>query len=345
MRRPAKGGTTHPTQERPGMGYGRPFRPRPGPVATPTDLVAEVERLPAGRAGDTRRRCCAVGRRPIAGDRPRPPELTGATHPPARDPARVLHAAARDRRRHDTVVRRGGARRRRSPGRRLAVPPRAPSAPVPRRPALALAGARRGPHRTLRDRFHDHDPRGVPPGGGARPPHRPGGPDLGRDGSAARTRAHHAAVRQDRRHPRPPAAVPARIRRLHRRRGMHRIGVEWAVADRHPHPGIDPRRGHRAGVDGADHAGVLGGGPGRRRWGGGSLVGAGAPVIGLVAGGPIVEAFGWRGSSWPRCHCRCRRWRWPSSCCKETPRRDREPLDLAGAADAGRPRRWPHSSR
>ena len=41
MRRPAKGGTTHPTQERPGMGYGRPLRPRPGPVSR-ADLLAEV---------------------------------------------------------------------------------------------------------------------------------------------------------------------------------------------------------------------------------------------------------------------------------------------------------------
>jgi hypothetical protein len=41
MRRPAKGGTTHPTQARPGMGYGRPLRPRPGPLA-PADLLAEV---------------------------------------------------------------------------------------------------------------------------------------------------------------------------------------------------------------------------------------------------------------------------------------------------------------
>jgi hypothetical protein len=41
MRRPAKGGTTHPNQERPGMGYGRPLRPRPGPVAS-ADVLAEV---------------------------------------------------------------------------------------------------------------------------------------------------------------------------------------------------------------------------------------------------------------------------------------------------------------
>lgn len=29
MRRPAKGATTHPTQVRPGMGFGRPLRPQP----------------------------------------------------------------------------------------------------------------------------------------------------------------------------------------------------------------------------------------------------------------------------------------------------------------------------
>ena len=32
MRRPAKGATTHPTQARPGMGYGRPLRPSPAPI-------------------------------------------------------------------------------------------------------------------------------------------------------------------------------------------------------------------------------------------------------------------------------------------------------------------------
>ena len=42
MRRPAHGGTTHPTQSRPGMGYGRPLRPRPGRSAG-TDLLAEVQ--------------------------------------------------------------------------------------------------------------------------------------------------------------------------------------------------------------------------------------------------------------------------------------------------------------
>jgi hypothetical protein len=49
MRRPAKGGTTHPTQQRPGMGYGRPLRPRPGPVAR-ADLLAEVQAFLRGDA-------------------------------------------------------------------------------------------------------------------------------------------------------------------------------------------------------------------------------------------------------------------------------------------------------
>ncbi len=41
MRRPTKGATTHPTLARPGMGYGRPLRPRPGPVAR-VEFVDEV---------------------------------------------------------------------------------------------------------------------------------------------------------------------------------------------------------------------------------------------------------------------------------------------------------------
>jgi hypothetical protein len=49
MRRPAKGGTTHPTQQRPGMGYGRPLRARPGTVAR-TDLLAEVHAFLRGES-------------------------------------------------------------------------------------------------------------------------------------------------------------------------------------------------------------------------------------------------------------------------------------------------------
>jgi hypothetical protein len=66
MRRPAKGGTTHPTQPRPGMGFGRPLRPQPGPraggnvlvevyaflrgepVTTVDDTVTHADRAPVG---------------------------------------------------------------------------------------------------------------------------------------------------------------------------------------------------------------------------------------------------------------------------------------------------------
>jgi hypothetical protein len=56
MRRPARGATTHPTLARPGMGYGRPLRVRPGSiVVTDFDValraflrgdVDEIEVLP-----------------------------------------------------------------------------------------------------------------------------------------------------------------------------------------------------------------------------------------------------------------------------------------------------------
>jgi hypothetical protein len=52
MRRPAKGGTTHPTQQRPGMGFGRPLRPRPGPVVS-TDVVSEIRAFLRGDANVT----------------------------------------------------------------------------------------------------------------------------------------------------------------------------------------------------------------------------------------------------------------------------------------------------
>ena len=66
MRRPAKGGTTHPTQARPGMGFGRPLRPRPDwwcaptsrprsrpssagdPNVTVDDAVLHADRTPVG---------------------------------------------------------------------------------------------------------------------------------------------------------------------------------------------------------------------------------------------------------------------------------------------------------
>ena len=49
MRRPAKGATTHPTQARPGMGYGRPVRPSPEPI----DRVELTAALHAFLRGDT----------------------------------------------------------------------------------------------------------------------------------------------------------------------------------------------------------------------------------------------------------------------------------------------------
>ena len=47
MRRPARGATTHPTFARPGMGYGRPLRVRPGAVVTP-DFDTELRALVRG---------------------------------------------------------------------------------------------------------------------------------------------------------------------------------------------------------------------------------------------------------------------------------------------------------
>ena len=52
MRRPAKGGTTHPTQQRPGMGFGRPLRARPGLVVS-TDVVSEIRAFLRGDANVT----------------------------------------------------------------------------------------------------------------------------------------------------------------------------------------------------------------------------------------------------------------------------------------------------
>jgi len=66
-----------------------------------------------------------------------------------------------------------------------------------------------------------------------------------------------------------------------------------------------------------------------------ALVGAGAPVIGLVAGGPLVEAFGWR---WlfvvqvPLCLAALGV---AVIVLHETPRRAREPIDFAGAFAIG----------
>ncbi len=63
-----------------------------------------------------------------------------------------------------------------------------------------------------------------------------------------------------------------------------------------------------------------------------SLVGAGAPVIGLVAGGPVVDAFGWRAIFIAQVPLSALALGLAFMVLRETPRRDREPLDLAGAA-------------
>ena len=49
MRRPAKGATTHPTQVRPGMGYGRPLRPRTDGIA-PADVAEQLRSVIRGEA-------------------------------------------------------------------------------------------------------------------------------------------------------------------------------------------------------------------------------------------------------------------------------------------------------
>ena len=55
MRRPVKGGTSHPPLQRPGMGYGRPLRPQASAV-TRAEFDAEMDALLRGE--------------PIASDRP-----------------------------------------------------------------------------------------------------------------------------------------------------------------------------------------------------------------------------------------------------------------------------------
>lgn len=63
-----------------------------------------------------------------------------------------------------------------------------------------------------------------------------------------------------------------------------------------------------------------------------SLVGAGAPVIGLVAGGPIVDAVGWRAIFVIQAPLALLALAIAAVVLRETPRRPREPVDIAGAA-------------
>jgi EmrB/QacA subfamily drug resistance transporter len=62
-----------------------------------------------------------------------------------------------------------------------------------------------------------------------------------------------------------------------------------------------------------------------------SLVGAGAPVIGLVAGGPIVEAVGWRAIFVAQVPLSLLALVLAAIVLRETPRRARVPIDVAGA--------------
>ena len=62
-----------------------------------------------------------------------------------------------------------------------------------------------------------------------------------------------------------------------------------------------------------------------------SLVGAGAPVIGLVVGGPVVAALGWRVIFIAQVPLSLAALALAYFVLRETPRREREPLDLAGA--------------
>jgi EmrB/QacA subfamily drug resistance transporter len=62
-----------------------------------------------------------------------------------------------------------------------------------------------------------------------------------------------------------------------------------------------------------------------------SLVGAGAPVIGLVAGGPLVDAIGWRAMFLVQAPLSLLALLVAFPILHETPRAEREPIDYAGA--------------
>jgi len=66
-----------------------------------------------------------------------------------------------------------------------------------------------------------------------------------------------------------------------------------------------------------------------------SLVGAGAPVIGLVAGGPVIEAFGWRWIFVAQCPMAFVAVLVAALVLHETPRKERQPIDVAGASLLG----------
>jgi EmrB/QacA subfamily drug resistance transporter len=63
-----------------------------------------------------------------------------------------------------------------------------------------------------------------------------------------------------------------------------------------------------------------------------SLVGAGAPVIGVVAGAPLIDAFGWRWIFLAQAPISVVALLLAVLVLRETPRRPHEPVDVAGAA-------------
>lgn len=63
-----------------------------------------------------------------------------------------------------------------------------------------------------------------------------------------------------------------------------------------------------------------------------SLVGAGAPVIGVIAGGPLVEIFGWRSLFIAQAPFSIAAFVLGYVVLREAPRRERQPIDIAGAA-------------
>jgi EmrB/QacA subfamily drug resistance transporter len=63
-----------------------------------------------------------------------------------------------------------------------------------------------------------------------------------------------------------------------------------------------------------------------------SLVGAGAPVLGVVAGAPVVETFGWRWLFVAQAPLSLAALAVAAVVLRETPRRPHEPVDAAGAA-------------
>ena len=66
-----------------------------------------------------------------------------------------------------------------------------------------------------------------------------------------------------------------------------------------------------------------------------SLVGAGAPVIGLVVGGPVVDAFGWRWIFIAQAPIAFVAVLVAAFVLHETPRKERQPIDIGGASLLG----------